>query len=1051
MNGKTKFRTAALRKLLTLVERKVVREHRAIGNIYIQEPAEMRYDCPPDDGKWQEFSLNENWGSKNQWTYFKANIEIPADWQSGAVDIRIRHNPEYKENISCPPLEYAGPEGQIFINGKRVGAIDREHHSIRYPFKPGQSYDVRAVFFAARVACCHEIAEFSLAQVDAATEKLFHDLRVTLDVIKQLDESSSVRWELISIVEETLDTLDKRQINEAANAFDLPHETDSNLFYASVPAAQQVYDKAISKIRGHEKSPHVVAVGHAHIDLAWLWPISQTHHKCVRTFSTQCRLLEQYDDWIFQQSSPQAYKWIEQDAPDLFKKIRQHISSGRWEADGAMWCEPDTNLPSGESLVRQLLYGKRYFKGKLGIDSKMLWLPDVFGYSAALPQILNLAGVDSFVTSKISWSQYNRFPHDTFRWKGIDGTETPTHFITTPYENESFLTYNAKMEVSEVKATLNEYRQKSMKIAPLMSFGYGDGGGGPTELMLETAGRLEAIPSGGQIPRIKHEKVGRLMERISAKADDLPVWDGELYLEYHRGTYTSQAWLKRANRKNEIHLHNFEWLASIASQYGYKFDKAVLDSLWEDLLLCQFHDILPGSSVEEVYRDEVRPMQDHITRKTTDMTAKAAEAIYSQIDTSNFKKPVVLFNTLSWDRTDSVQLSDGTWRDDITIPAGGWIVIDAVSQTNSDAENNAEITVVDNEHHLENRFWRLRLDEQGRITELYDKIANRQILHKGSLGSQWQVFEDRPLAEDAWNIDLHYEEHPLPGPECVGIKVAEDNTVCIAVELQWLMPAVGQKTRSRITQRIVLYSKKPRIDFETTAQWHEHHQLLKVAFPVDIRATEATYNIQFGHIKRPTHRNTSWDLARFEVSAHQFVDLSEHGYGVSLLNDCKYGHDIHEGVIRLTCIKCPQAPDPTADQGFHEFTYSLLPHAGSFQEANVIQAAAELNNPLLVFDKASHSGGELPTKQGFVSSTNPAVIVDTVKPAEDDEGIVVRLYESHGSQAPTTLIFNSEVTAVQQVNLLEEPLSDKMELLHEKEKISLQLSPFQIVTLKIDL
>ncbi len=1046
MDAQPRFRLTQLKRYLELIESKIVRETLTADDIRLLEPAEPCFDAPPDDGNWLPIALRGEWGGKQQWAWFRARMSIPAHWKGQAIELRLRHRPVYLERPHDDNTP-AGPEGQVFIDGRRVGAIDKQHHRIRFPFKPGKTYDVRAVFFAARCACRHVLEVFGLAWVDVGTEKLFHDLRVTLDVINHLEEGSPSREKLIQAVDAAVHTIDVRaNVGRVTVPLDEQRDPAGELFYASVPAAQKAYDEARAKVQPAADVPEVVSVGHAHIDLAWLWPFTQTRHKCVRTWATQCRLLEQYPDWVFNQSSPQVYAWIEQDAPELFAKIRELIATGRWEADGATWVEMDTNITSGESLVRQLLYGKRYFSEKLGIESRMLWLPDVFGYSAALPQLLKLAGVEGFVTSKISWNQFNRFPHDTFRWRGLDGTEIPTHFITGPCLGyEPITTYNTMMSVEEVKRSWDDYQQKALLLEPLVAFGYGDGGGGPKEEIVESAQRLASMPPVEGIPKVKFGKAGELLQRIASQAERLPVWDGELYLEYHRGTYTTQAWLKRANRKNEIRLHNLEWLASLAEEHGYTPDKAQLDAMWQELLLMQFHDILPGTSVGEVY-DEVRTMQARIAEQAEAMTADAAVVLCNKIDTSGCRKPVVLFNTLSWDRCEPVQLPDGTRRDDVTVPAGGWTVVDAAKPPVRDKA--AELAVSKDGREMTNRYWRLRLDEQGRIVELYDRLNDRQVLPEGAVANAWQVFDDRPEAWDAWDIEPYYQEHPLPGPEIVSIKPVEQDSVRVAVEVKWQMPLLGKGPRTTIMQRIVLHASLPRIDFETQIDWHEHNQLLKVAFPVEVRATEATYQIQFGHVRRPTHRNTSWDLARFEVCAHQFMDLAEHGYGVSLLNDCKYGHDAHDGVMRLTCIKSPLSPHRKADQGLHEFTYALLPHAGTFQQAHVIRAATELNVPLIAW-AVEPSPGTLPASSRFVQCDNDAVVVETLKPAEDGDGLVARLYESHGSHAKATLTFAGAVKSVRHVDLLEQPLSDDIGLEHEGARVSLRLRPFQVVTLRI--
>ncbi|MBN1917303.1 MAG: alpha-mannosidase [Verrucomicrobia bacterium] len=1039
MDRTEKLSLSSLKCYVSLIESRVVREAVAADDLRLVDPAEPRFDAPPDDAPWQPIGERREWGGEQQWTWFRATVAVPEHWTSGAIELRLVNRAEYKiqPNDANNP---AGPEGQVLIDGARVGAIDKQHARIRHAFKPGATHDVRAIFFAARIPCRHILQDLSIAWVDTATETLAYDLRVALDVIDNIDENSLGHVRLVRAIEAAVQALDVRDVPLSATG------ATGDLFYASVPAAQRAFDEARRAVPVAGDAPKVVSVGHAHIDLAWLWSFEQTKHKCVRTWATQVRLLNQYPGWTFHQSSPQAYKWAEQHAPDLFAQIKTLIKAGRWEADGATWCEMDTNITGGESLVRQFLYGKRYFREKLGVDSRIFWLPDVFGYSAALPQIMRLAGVDGFVTSKISWNQFNRFPYDTFRWRGIDGTETVTHYITGPCLGMEWMsTYNTMMSPYEVKRSWLDYAQRRLLDETLVTFGYGDGGGGPTEKMLEQAERLATMPLVEGMPRVHFEKSAALIERIRQRVDELPVWDGELYLEYHRGTYTTQAWLKRANRKNEARLHNVEWLATLAAPHGHRLDKAKLDALWEDMLLIQFHDVLPGSSVREVYDDSAQ-MENAIAEQADGMIGAAADALVAQIDTSAYTKPLVLFNTLSWDRSEAVKLPDGTWRDGVTVPACGWTVIDLAERDK--APSVEAPTVSKDGSELSNAYWQMRLDKQGRIAELYDRVNDRQVLAPGAVANEWQVFEDRPLDSDAWDIDLFYMNHPLPQPELASLKVVEPSGARVAVELMWRLPKVGGAPQSTITQRIALYAGSPRIDFETHVDWHVHHHLLKVAFPVDVRATDAAYQIQFGHLRRPTHTNTLWDIARFEVCAHQFVDLGEHGYGVSLLNDCKYGHDVRDNVIRLTCIKSPQSPDPIADQGEHTFTYALLPHAGTFQQAGTVRAASELNVPL-VMREAKASKGTLPATWSYVRVEGDAAVIDTIKAAEDGKGTILRLYESHGSHAPVTLTFATAPKSVEHLNLLEEPFADGIDLEHNGAKASFRMRPFQIVTLRV--
>lgn len=1053
MTTTLEFQFVRLDNYLNLIKRMIRVESTDLIEVQLVDPATPCFASPPASAAWRDTPDDNAWGSENGWIYLRGRAALPAAWSGGLMDLLVGIQSVYHNDLSWSVTEVAGPEGQVFIDGLRVGAIDTYHQRIRHLFEANQTYDVTAVFFAGQLPCRHILNHFSVCRTDAATETLYHDLRVLLEVTRFLPETSIERSQRLGALEEALAAIDFHDVDEIRDPLPRQANSDCKTFYASISKAQQVLDRALAEAATVECGPSVVAMGHGHIDLGWLWPIAQTHHKCIRTFATQCRLLEQYDRWVYNQSSPQAYAWVEKDAPDLFEKIKGQVEAGRWEADGAMWVEADTNVTGGESLVRQLLYGKRYFREKLGVESRMLWLPDVFGYSACLPQLLKLADVDIFVTSKISWSQYNEFPYDTFRWRGMDGSEIPTHFITTPLAprfckgwapNTTIRTYNSLMDMDEIKGCWEVYKQKETGLDALLTFGYGDGGGGPTEEMVETALRMADQPATSSVARIKLESSANLCKRIRNGAERLDVWDGELYLEYHRGTYTTQAWLKRANRKNEIQLHNLEWLAALAGGLQDK-EKATLDTLWEDLLLCQFHDILPGSSIGPVY-EEVRVIQNNIREKAEAIINRLADHLCKEIDTSGHSEPVVIFNTLGWQRSDPVQLPDGSWRDDITVPAGGWTVVDAMAEQ----ATSESIEVSKDGRSLSNRFWKIRLNEQGQLSELVDRLNDRQVLAAGQNANIWQRFEDRPLApgHDAWDIDVHFENSPLPQPQLESITVAEASPVRAVVELTWKINPSTQGKQSRITQRLVLYANNPRIDFETEVDWFEHHQLLKVAFPVDIRATEATYQVQFGHVKRPTHRNTSWDLARFEVCAHQFVDLGEHGYGVALLNDCKYGHDIHDGVIRLTCIKSAQHPDPQADQGRHHFTYALLPHAGSFQGGQIGRYAAELNTPLIVKPVASDNG----TRQAdfiLFQCDNQAVVVETLKPAEDEKGIILRCYESHGCRGRVKLAFANRWEQVDEVNLLEQPADSGIGLEHGGTDVQFNIRPYQIVTLRM--
>ena len=1040
----TCFELEYLKNDINLLGMALHRDFLDVEQVMLAEPVAPSYDCPADDLDWNMMpEENRYWGGKHLWSSIKGQITVPQSFVDGAIDLIVSRIENYNVS-SCQIETLSGPEGQLFINGQRIAAIDRGHDRTRYTFKPGETYDIRISFFSGRFDCYHQLASFKITHVDTEAEKLYYDLKTLFEICELLEVDSEDRVARLDVIKKTLTALDFRNVSSrAANGSSTSKVTGS--MRRSIARAQSVFDRELARTLSISAISNVSAVGHGHIDLGWLWEIAHTHHKCIRTFATQCSLLDRYDRWIFNQSSPQAYAWVEKDAPELFEKIKAQIARGRWEADGAMWCEADTNIPSGESLIRQFLYGKNYFKKKLGVDSRLLWLPDVFGYSAALPQLMKLAEVDGFITSKISWNQYNRFPYDCFKWKGLDGSEIPVQFITTPHENEAILTYNAMATPAEVKGALVNFNQKKLGLDALMSYGWGDGGGGVDSDMIERLQRMEDFPACRQMPGIINEKSSDLMKKVLQKSEELPCWDGELYLEYHRGTYTTQGWLKRANRRNEINLHNAEWLGAIAGE-GFIFDQEAIAQCWEDLLLCQFHDILPGSSVKGVY-EEVKVLQDTISQKTGEAIDAAIESIAADIDTSDYKEPVALFNTLSWDRTEAIEMPDGQWRDDIVVPAGGWCVVDASEKTN----NENTISISDNHRQIESRFWKMTLGDDGSIISLYDKQADRDVLRDGQKANHWQLFEDRPLAEghDAWDIDLHYQEYPFPDLELASIKRIEHNAVRTVLELCWKLPARDNANQSVITQQMIVYANNPRIDFQTDVDWFENHTLLKAAFAVDIRTNKATYEVQFGHIERPTHRNTSWDMAKFEVCAHRFADLGEFDYGVTLINDCKYGYDAYGQVVRLSCVKSAQYPDETADTGRHVFTYSLLPHRGSFQEAGVVQSAAEMNNPLIV-KAITASSGLKPSNLAMFKSSNPAVIIDTVKPAEDGYGKVIRIYESYGAHSKTTVNIGVSLTNVQEVNLLEEAVSHTdLEIDKEGKSVTLTLKPFQIISLRI--
>jgi alpha-mannosidase len=797
----------------------------------------------------------------------------------------------------------------------------------------------------------------------------------------------------------------------------------------------------------------VHATGHAHIDVAWLWTLGQTRRKAERTFHNVIRLMEQFPAYHFTQSQPQLYEFIEEDQPALFEAIQQKIAEGRWEPIGGMWVEADCNLSGAESLARQFLLGRMFFREHFGqeAESPILWLPDVFGYAWALPQLIKQAGLKYFMTIKIGWSQYNRLPYDTFLWQGMDGTQILTHFSTVPDPGNYASTYNAMADAREAFGTWTNFQQKELHNDLLMAYGFGDGGGGPTREMLENIEVMKHFPA---LPQMRQSSAKVFFESIAPLTGSrmMPVWNGELYLEYHRGTYTTQARNKRLNRKSEFLLHDAEFIAALASLHSdYKYPGAQFHEAWKTICLNQFHDIIPGSSIGAVY-EESQQQYAELTKNVTRLRDQALDALSQELDGD-----VLLVNPTSFTQSGLVLIrgesSQDFTRDGKAIPSqpvdsGVWVAAGDIAPYSLVAlqatPGHRPSTMIHRPSPmvLENSYLRVDFDAAGDITRIFDNRAQREVLPPGTIANQFQAFEDRPKNWDAWDVDIFYDDKMWPAEPAASIEMVEKGELRQTIEIK------RQILNSRYTQRISLNSNSARLDFDTHIEWKERHILLKVAFPVNVLAPYATYDIQWGNVQRPTHHNTSWDWARFETCAHKWVDLSEGDYGVSLLNDCKYGHDIHDNVIRLTLLRSPTMPDPAADFGEHTFQYSLFPHPGPWNEETQREAYL-LNDPIIVYkSKVEHQRPEklVFSLQSLVTTSAPNVIVETIKQAEDGNGIIVRLYESQRKRGAVQIRFGNTVESAWETNLLEE---NESELGIENDSVRLQLRPYQIMTLRV--
>src|SRR5438309_2377419 len=743
-----------------------------------------------------------------------------------------------------------------------------------------------------------------------------------------------------------------------------------------------------------DHSHTITAVGHAHIDTAWEWPLREAKRKVARSWSTQLALMDEYPDYVFAASQPAQYEWIKESYPDIYRRIQEKVVAGSWEPVGAMWVEADCNLPSGESLVRQLLHGKRFFMREFGYETKILWLPDVFGYPGNLPQLMAEAGCDFFLTQKLSWNDTNKPEHHTFIWEGIDGTRIFTHFPPAD-------TYNGSFSAEEVQGSIRNFKDGESSNRSLYLFGWGDGGGGPQAEMIESAHRLG----------VELGRAAKFFEQDSAEARDLATVSGELYFELHRGTYTSQSRTKRLNRRARQALKEAEMWSVAAGDYPR--DK--LDALWKTLLLNQFHDILPGSSIDWVYEEAERDLE-HVTEVAGEISDAAMSAIVGNGES------LIAFNSTSHPRSEVVSINGEYAR--IEAPSCGWAVVVGRS-------SEPDVSVTDRS--MENELLRVEWDDRAVLTSIWDKEADREVL--SGPGNLLQLHDDNPKHWDAWDLDPDYADSFTD--------VTTIEMVRLQGGLRGVLSFVRKFADSRLVQFMSLDARSRVLRFATVVDWQERHKMLKVAFPVKVSSRDATYEIQFGHLRRPTHYDTSQARAMFEVCAQRWADLGDADYGVALLNDCKHGYDIHGSVMRLSLLRGPTHPYPTADLGDQQFTYALVPHRGDFREAGVIEAAEDLNSPLL----PAHGNLAAGTSRSLIEIDTRQVIVEAIKRAEDSDAVIVRLYEAWGRPCIARIRVTLPATRAHLCDLLERNVQEVSVL---DGQLELELTPFKIVTLKLE-
>ncbi|MFE0024407.1 alpha-mannosidase [Amycolatopsis sp. NPDC059021] len=966
------------------------------------------------------FEIGTRWGAPWSTTWFRLDGVVPGAWAGKRVEVVLdlgfaggwpgNQAEALVYDAAGSPLKGIEPRNQYVPVANPAAGGER----VRLLVEAAANPDILGGGFVPTPLGDKETAGdeplYRLIRADVAMldEPVWHlglDLQVLGELMAELSPAEPRRHEILRAVERALDALDLHDVSGTAKT-----------------ARAELAD--VLARPAHASAHTLSSVGHAHIDSAWLWPIRETVRKTSRTFSNVTALAREYPELVFACSQAQQYAWVKERYPEVYSRIVAAVKAGQWRPVGGMWVEADGNLPGGEAMARQLIHGKRFFLEEFDVDCAEVWLPDSFGYTAAFPQLAKLAGARWFLTQKLSWNQTNKLPHHTFWWEGIDGSRIFTHF--PPVD-----TYNAEFSGAEVAHAVRNYAEKGRGTRSLVPFGHGDGGGGPTREMLERARRLRDLEGSA---KVVIEPPAEFFRAAEAEYPDAPVWSGELYLELHRATYTTQARTKAGNRRSEHLLREAElWAATATVHFGASYPCERLDRLWKTVLLHQFHDILPGSSIAWVHR-EAEETYARVHAELTEIIERAVAVLAGPSTVFNAgPKPRAEVAMAPAGTPGGQPLSTGEVAVFAEVPALGSAVI---------GETSSPDPVVVSGRSLDNGLVRVELDENG-LLSVRDLVTGRDVFAPGSAGNLLQLHDDLPNQWDAWDLDRHYRNRCRDLTSVEAITVTENGPLAGEIRVERAFGA------SRIVQRIRVCAGSPQIDVVTELDWHESEKILKAAFPLDVHAARTASEIQFGHVERPTHTNTGWDAARFEVYAHRWIHVAEPGYGVAVLTDSTYGHDAGRATradggttttLRLSLVRAPHSPDPHADQGAHRFTYSLLPNASV---ADAVAAGYALNLPLRV------ASGTAPPAPPLVAVEETAVVVEAVKLADDLSGdIIVRLYESLGGRSTVTLRTGFPLATAEPADLLERPLRTPP-VTHDDNVVRLTLRPFQIVTLRL--
>ncbi len=971
-------------------------------------------------GEFRSIREGEKWGNSWDSAWFRLSAEVPAAWKGEALALRLDLGGEallfsadgvplygfsagsvygfhYRKDLYQLPEAAAGSRVEFWVEAAANALFGLKHNDDPELDEP-EPYGK-----------CDGIAvEMKIGRFNRELWHLCLDVEILVGLLKELPGRSRRGDLIITALDRAADALGEDPRNAAKARRELAPE------FAR---------------RANASAMTATGIGHAHIDTGWLWPVRESVRKCGRTFASQLDLLEKYPEYLFGASSPQHYAFVKEHYPALYEKIKARVAEGRWELQGGMWVEADCNLPSGESLTRQFLFGKNFFRDEFGIEVDNLWIPDVFGYPGSLPQISKKAGCPHFVTQKMSWSWSNKFPYNAFRWQGIDGSEVLSFF---PPE----ATYNSSINPKETIRGEQEFQERTLTDEYLSLCGIGNGGGGPKEEYLERARRLADFEG---TPKFRFGRADDFLHRLEGIEKNLPVWEGELYLEFHRGTLTTQARTKRNNRKLEELLAAAEALCSALPPAAYPGKE--LEKVWKTLLINQFHDIIPGSSITRVYQvtegehAEAIAEARRLIENAAGQLLRRDEACVTFYNSLSAEWRGVVELPLSWFGSGAVDAEgrripvqgspDGRVRARLTVPALGFVTLRRCEGEGAERAHSAGLV-------LENRFVRYAFDADGRLLSAFDKTTGLEVLEAGEAGNRLALYVDRPNRYEAWDIDDNYVRNlaaeakssapprEFAGPAGNGIEFTL---------------GIGE---SAIRQRVTLSEDSARLDFETAVDWRERRKMLRVAFPTSIQARESVSDIQYGFVRRPTHTNTSWDRARFEVAAHKYADFSEERRGAALLNDCKYGHRLLGSTLDLALLRSPLWPDWDADRGEQFFTYSFLPHAGNHVEGGVYEEAIQLNRPPLRLE--GFAGGMAAPFRLEGENVN----LTALKKAEKEDSLVIRLVETAGLHSKMTVYTDRKLV---ETNLIE--WTNEGELVPVNGRVELEFTPFQLRTFKL--